>query len=674
MNSGLHASAVRTDAPRENVGKLQLRLTAARVIAMVVIAVSITSLVTWLFGVDPFDSILARFERLNFNAAVAFLLLGALLHLWVPSSSHSAPTREGAARSQHTLVRALASIVALIALVNLLGYSLGTSLGLDRLLEGGDAGWSSYSGPMSILSALTVLALSGVFIVRTIREQSQLASLLALAAFGAGYVALLGYTYGAEQLYRVGATAMALEASICAVLLAVGCLLIPPYVNFMRPLTSTSAGGVLLRRLLPVALIVAPVVDLVQARAASQMGGLSMAVVGVANVLLLALLVWMTGKAVYLAQWHRRRAEESVRQTEERLQLALEAAGGGAWDLDLTRNEGWWSAEMYKLWCVEPGTRLHLEHALQIIDPRDRERVQEAIQQAIAQHTLYHCEFRIRGDGFGERWMVSRGQVHYDETGKAERLIGITLDISPQKTAEASLRRTNEALVRSNVELARFANVAAHDLQTPLRGIGSFGELLKMHYAERLDARGREWLGRILDSALHLQALVRDLLLYSVIDTKELPNTSVAMDEVLDRVLLLLGAEIRNAEAVITRTELPMVAGDAPQLVQLLLNLIGNALKYRSGQAPRIHVAAERSAEECVFSVSDNGIGIENRYAERIFEVFERLHTAQEYPGTGIGLAICRRVVQRHGGRIWVESQPGSGSTFFFTLPLTQRT
>ncbi|NLG74639.1 MAG: GHKL domain-containing protein, partial [Xanthomonadaceae bacterium] len=237
---------------------------------------------------------------------------------------------------------------------------------------------------------------------------------------------------------------------------------------------------------------------------------------------------------------------------------------------------------------------------------------------------------------------------------------------------ETSLRRTNEALVRSNAELRRFAHVAAHDLQTPLRAIGSFAELLNLHYADRLDEKGREWLERIRNAVLHMQTLVRDLLTYSRIETQESPTREVRMEEVLDRVLSLLESEIRDTGALITRTKLPVVVGDATQLVQLLLNLLQNAIKYRSTEAPRIQVAAERRGDRWVFSVADNGIGIEPRHAERIFEVFERLHTAQEYQGTGIGLAICRRVVQRHGGEIWVESEPGRGSTFFFTLPAVE--
>jgi two-component system, chemotaxis family, sensor kinase Cph1 len=203
-----------------------------------------------------------------------------------------------------------------------------------------------------------------------------------------------------------------------------------------------------------------------------------------------------------------------------------------------------------------------------------------------------------------------------------------------------------------------------------LRGIGGFAELLKMHYESRLDKQGQDWLSRILHSAAQLQSLVRDLLQYSSIETQPLPTEAVAMNEVLDRVLRFLASAVQDTQATITHTDLPVVSGDASQLTQLLLNLISNAIKYRSSSSPNVHIAAERSTDTWVFSVRDNGIGIEPRHMERIFDLFERLHTAEQYQGTGIGLSICRRVVQRHGGNIWVESQLGIGSTFFFTLPI----
>lgn len=544
MSSGIRANAFGSDAQLDDNRRLRLKLAIVRAIAIVVFAISLTALGSRLFGVDALSRLVPPSDRLALNAACAFMLLGILLAL-AAASVHSNAVARPTSGQRSLWVRVLAVFVALFGFATLLEHLIDARLSLDSLLADSIPEPRLHDGArMSVVSAVSLIVLGVVFFIRTVRPRAQLASFLALIAFLFGYVALLGYVYDAEQLYRIGPIAIPLESAACIVLIASGCLLLPPYSRFMRPVVSHGAGGVLLRRLLPVALFVAPAVDWVQARA-SDMGNLGLALVGAANVVLLVALVWGTGRAVYFAQQQR-------------------------------------------------------------------------------------------------------------------------------SLIETSLRRTNEALVRSNAELRRFAHVAAHDLQTPLRAIGSFAELLNLHYADRLDEKGREWLERIRNAVLHMQTLVRDLLTYSRIETQESPTREVRMEEVLDRVLSLLESEIRDTGALITRTKLPVVVGDATQLVQLLLNLLQNAIKYRSTEAPRIQVAAERRGDRWVFSVADNGIGIEPRHAERIFEVFERLHTAQEYQGTGIGLAICRRVVQRHGGEIWVESEPGRGSTFFFTLPAVE--
>ena len=233
---------------------------------------------------------------------------------------------------------------------------------------------------------------------------------------------------------------------------------------------------------------------------------------------------------------------------------------------------------------------------------------------------------------------------------------------------EEELKRANQALEMSNLDLKRFAYVASHDLQTPLRSISGFVQLIRSEYAGRLDAQADDWIQRTVHATQILQTSIQDLLAYSRVDAEPLPFEQVSFRAIFDDAVLLLGAPIEDSGARVTCGELPMLMGDRSQLTQLMQNLIGNALKYR-GQAPEVHVSAQLVGTEWVFSVRDNGIGIEPRYHERIFEIFQRLHNQQQYPGSGIGLAVCRRVVHRHGGRIWVESEPGSGSIFYFTIP-----
>jgi len=250
---------------------------------------------------------------------------------------------------------------------------------------------------------------------------------------------------------------------------------------------------------------------------------------------------------------------------------------------------------------------------------------------------------------------------------RARRLVTIE-DVSERKQRAAELRRTNEALERSNLDLQRFAYIASHDLQTPLRGIASFVELLQSTYGEALDAQGKDWLARTSQSANHLQTLIRDLLEYSRVDAQSHAFELVSMRDALDHASSLLDSAVRDANATITADDLPDVIGDRSQLVQLLMNLVGNAIKYRGTEPPRVQVVAQSRDVDWLFEIRDNGIGIDPRHQQQVFEIFKRLHDQKQYPGTGIGLAICRRVVDRHGGKIWVESQPGEGSAFFFTI------
>jgi PAS domain S-box-containing protein len=256
-----------------------------------------------------------------------------------------------------------------------------------------------------------------------------------------------------------------------------------------------------------------------------------------------------------------------------------------------------------------------------------------------------------------------------DAAGMPLYEIAVFDDITERKKSEAALHAAHEELKRSNAELEQFAYVASHDLQEPLRMVASYTQLLARRYDARLDQDAREFMSYIVDGATRMKQLIEDLLAYSRVGTKGHEFKPVALEVPLRRALFNLRAGIEEAGAAVTYDPLPTVQGDEVQLGQLWQNLIGNALKFRSGSVPRIHLGVTDSPEEWTIEVRDNGIGIEPQYFERIFMVFQRLHNKGEYPGTGIGLAICKKVVERHGGRIWVESRAGEGTSFHFTLP-----
>jgi PAS domain S-box-containing protein len=243
-------------------------------------------------------------------------------------------------------------------------------------------------------------------------------------------------------------------------------------------------------------------------------------------------------------------------------------------------------------------------------------------------------------------------------------------DISARKKSEAHLVKTVEELKRSNNELEHFAYVASHDLQEPLRMVASYTQLLAKRYTGRLDSDADEFIAFAVDGAERMQGLIQDLLAYSRVGTGDKPLREISSEDALQIALTNLRATVEESGAVVTHDSLPAITSDATQLTHVFQNLIGNAIKYRSAAVPRVHVAlANRGSNEWTFSVRDNGMGIDPQYFERIFVLFQRLHGREEYKGTGIGLAICKKMLERLGGRIWVESQPQQGSTFYFTLP-----
>jgi light-regulated signal transduction histidine kinase (bacteriophytochrome) len=226
-----------------------------------------------------------------------------------------------------------------------------------------------------------------------------------------------------------------------------------------------------------------------------------------------------------------------------------------------------------------------------------------------------------------------------------------------------------DKLRKSNEELEQFAYVASHDLQEPLRKISSFSELLAFQYKGRLDAEADRYLEYVIDGAYRMQTQIKELLEYSRIDRQGKEFILTDCNEVLNSTLKYIHLAIDEAGATVTHDPLPTINADGAQLGQVFQNLITNAVKFRGAETPLVQISAEQRKKEWIFSVKDNGIGIAPEYAERIFVMFQRLHTRTEYPGTGLGLAICKKIVERHKGRIWVESKPGKGATFYFSIP-----
>jgi PAS domain S-box-containing protein len=243
-------------------------------------------------------------------------------------------------------------------------------------------------------------------------------------------------------------------------------------------------------------------------------------------------------------------------------------------------------------------------------------------------------------------------------------------EIAQRQQAQESLQQLAQELERSNSDLEQFAYVASHDLQEPLRAVGGYVRLLQLRFPSQLDPKGLEYIAGAADGAARMERLINDLLSFSRLGTQPAVFAPADLNQLFRDAVRNLQASIRAAEAIVTCEPLPTLRVDGTQMVQLFQNLLSNAIKFRSQRPPRIHLAARAEPQRWVLSVRDNGIGIEAKYFERIFQIFQRLHTRRHYPGTGIGLAICKKIVERHGGAIWVESEPGQGAAFLFSIPI----
>ena len=364
-----------------------------------------------------------------------------------------------------------------------------------------------------------------------------------------------------------------------------------------------------------------------------------------------------------------RKIEEALRRSEADLTEAQRIGQMGSWTWDVAPDIMTWSEEIYRIFGRDPKLPApSVAESAELFTPECWARLRNAQEEAVQDGTPFHLDLEVvRADGT-RGWMVARGVAERDSNDHVVRLRGTVQDITERKRAEEELAQRVQELARSNADLAQFAYVASHDLKEPLRGVSGCVGLLKTHYEGKLDERSNEYMTHIVDGAARMETLIDGLLAFSRVGTQGGELQPVESAKALGTALQNLAASIEESGAVVTHDTLPAVNGDLPQLVSLFQNLLSNALKFRQKAPPRIHVSAERNGRHWHFSVRDNGIGIAPQYFERIFGVFQRLHTRREYPGTGIGLALCKKIVERHGGRIWVESVPGEGATFCFSL------
>ena len=304
---------------------------------------------------------------------------------------------------------------------------------------------------------------------------------------------------------------------------------------------------------------------------------------------------------------------------------------------------------------------------------------QEEVYEAPSVHTyplvVYKESFGVMALGVEKTMTLTVDDEHFFQLLASQLALFVENDRIRQAITQEKnkLETLSKELARSNQELEQFAYVASHDLQEPLRMVASYTQLLAKRYQGKLDKDADEFIHFAVDGATRMQGLIIDLLEYSRVGRKGKEFLPVVLESILEKALENLTVTLEEQGAKVTHDPLPTVNGDDVQLTRLFQNLIGNAIKFRKpGEAPHVHVGAKTDGKQWVLSIRDNGIGIDPKHFERLFQIFQRLHTREEYPGTGIGLAVCKKIVERHGGRIWVESKPGEGTTFYFTIPIKE--
>jgi len=527
-------------------------------------------------------------------------------------------------------------------------------------------------------------------------------------------MALVGYIYRVLVLNSVGTLKpMSLESAVAFALFCMGFLAAQPKRGFMLTITNRTTGGTMARRLLPMAFLVPLLLGLLLL--AGEKAGyfreeLALSIFAVSNIVIFTALISWNAKLLYRTDLDRVRTERRLAAQHNAtrvlveapnldvglprvLQAVCEALGwqiGAVWTLDhhaarLRCTQIWSSNDsgLQEFVRTAQTTVLPADGGLpgqvwsrgQPVWSQDVAQLSDDPLAGMARHAGLHGAFAVpiwsAHKIFGALEFFSR-YVEPPDPDLLEMMgiVGTQIGLFIERTrAEAQLRDTSANLQRSNTELQQFAHVASHDLFEPLRMITSYLQLLQQHYHHQLDARAAEFIGFALDGAKRMDALIHDLLVYSRVDVRGRSLEPTAAEQALDAALSNLKVAIEETGATITRGPLPWVRADSVQLTQVFQNLIGNAIKFHGPEPPRVEIEARRQNNEWRFLVRDNGIGFESKFFDTVFVIFQRLHTRQEYAGTGMGLAICKKIIERHGGRIWVESVPGKGSTFYFTLP-----
>ncbi len=630
------------------------------------------AMIGWLMDIRSLASFVPGYIPIAPGAALAFILLGGAWYLY-----SRAPSR------WFIRIYVLVSVISisLIALLNLIQFFTGANVGFEEYftrdvlaIDPGTYG----AGPMSPIAAASFLLICAAMVLllfapghRAAGLSSGLASVVVLV----GLVVLLGYLYGTPQLYGEGYRYVAIPAGVMFVFLGTGLIAAAGPEHFpLRLLVGPSIRALLMRSFFLVIFVVILIegtfrglfsrLGLTGALRAVLSALIAMAIASI----VISQISRVVGGAMDRAEAERKRAEEALLKSEQHYASLFEnMLDGFAYCKMLFDDRGRPIDFVY----LEVNSAFERLTGLKNVVGKKVTEIIPGIKESYPE--VFEIYGRVALTGQPEKFEIDfkpLGAWFSISVYSTEReyFVAVFDNITERKRAEDELKKRTEELARSNAELEQFVYIASHYLQEPLRTVSNFSQLLGRRYKDKLDAKADQFIGFIVDGATRMQEMIDDLLEYSRVSTRTKPFEPTNCETVFDQALANVKEAVEESDALVTHDPLPTVMADASQIVQLFQNLLSNAIKFRK-EKPRITVSAAQRGNEWFFSVQDNGIGIAPEFMEHIFKMFEREHASAEYPGTGVGLAICKKIVERHGGRIWVESEQGKGSTFYFTIP-----
>lgn len=637
-------------------------LKPSQVLSLIVFAVGVFVLFGWALGNDMMTRVFPGFIAMKANTALCFVLFG------LSGFFSSSPNRLA------KLVAGLAAAAGgLIAVLTLGQIFLGWNFRIDEFLfvDTLDPSGTAVPGRMAPLTAVcfTLLGLASAIGRATPIRVRQTAVISVLAIGVSGFVSYPFSLISGVGLYS--ATGMALLTAFLFVLLGTVQFIEQSDLGLGTVLLSRSPLGDNTRSLLAT-VILAPFALGWLAFAGESAdffdAGVARLYFSISVMLLLTVVVVYNAQRLFEAERAHQMLATDFHSVQNQLQALVENSPSAIFIKDVGGRYQLVNSHFERL-LEKPRAQILGKKAPALYKKDLISTVIESDRRVIETKDVVVTEMKTEVDGQPRTYLNTKFPL-FDQKGEVESIGGIWTDITEQKTLSETLNTKNVDLERSNRELEQFAYVASHDLQEPLRMVSSYMQLLESRYKDKLDKDASEFIGYAVDGAQRMQRLIQDLLAFSRIGTRGKAAEPVESQEALDEALQNLKMRIEETKAEIFSEALPRVLADKNQLAQVFQNLLGNAIKFSGDKPPKINISVSQSLGFAEFHVKDNGIGFDPKHADRIFVLFQRLNNREQYEGTGIGLAICKKIVERHGGQIWVESQMGKGSSFHFTFPL----